>query len=130
MSRNRQYQQLLNARRWKELRAWKLQQCPLCERCREEGEAAGIKGGYITAAVDVHHIVPVETAKTLQDMERLCYDPRNLKALCIPCHIKTHKEAGSHTRAEHQRREQTRLQQWIDRHRRPSDDSENSGHHF
>ena len=118
MSRNRDYQRLLNDRRWRELRAWKLAQCPLCERCIAEGEAAGIPGGYVSAAIDVHHVVPVETAKSIHEMERLCYDPRNLQALCIPCHIKTHQEARSHTREAHRQMEQKRLEQWIAKHKR------------
>ena len=72
----------------------------------------------MTAAVDVHHIVPVESAKSQQEMERLCFNEsgtHNLEALCIPCHSKTHKEAGSHTKEAHQQREQDRLQQWIAR---------------
>ena len=54
----------------------------------------------MTAAVDVHHKQPVESAKTEQEMERLAYnmDGNNLEALCIPCHIRTHQEAKSHTR--------------------------------
>ena len=52
------------------------------------------------SAVDVHHKKPVESAKTEQEMERLAYnlDGNNLEALCIPCHIKTHKELRSHTK--------------------------------
>lgn len=125
MSRNRYYQHLLNQKRWKELRLWKLQRNPLCERCIEEGEAQGIEGGYIKAAIDVHHIVPVETGKTEQQMEQLCYDPNNLRSLCVPCHVKTHKEMGKNTKANHKERTQTRLQQWIARHQRPErDDAE------
>ena len=90
MSRDPRYQRLLNDRRWKELRRSYLQQHPLCERCQREG--------FVTAAVDVHHKTPVESAKTEQEMERLAYNPANLEALCIPCHIKTHQEAKSHTR--------------------------------
>ena len=48
--------------------------------------------------VDCHHIVPVESAKTEQEMERLAYDPNNCRLLCVPCHIKTHQEMRSHTK--------------------------------
>ena len=90
MSRDPRYQNLLNSPRWKELRRSYLQQHPLCERCQRDG--------FVTAAVDVHHKQPVESAKTEQEMERLAYNPANLEALCIPCHIKTHQEARSHTK--------------------------------
>lgn len=115
MSRSKEYQRLLNSKRWRELRATYLRAHPLCERCIEEGEAAGIPGGYITSAVDVHHITPVETAKSSIEMERLCYDPTNLRALCIPCHVKTHKEMGKSTRANHIQRTNQALQRWIDK---------------
>ena len=92
MSRDPRYQRLLNSPRWKNIRRAYLQQHPLCERCEREG--------FVTAAVDVHHKVPVESAKTEQEMEYLAYNigGNNLEALCIPCHIKTHQEAKSHTR--------------------------------
>lgn len=92
MSRSKEYQKLLNSKRWKELRAWKLQHFPLCERCEEEG--------FIVSAVDVHHIVPVESAdpNDQRAMERLAFDPNNLRSLCIPCHIKIHQEMRSHSK--------------------------------
>ena len=97
MSRDPRYQRLLNDRRWRELRIAYLREHPLCERCIREGKAAGVPEGYITPAIDVHHRVPVETAKTLQEMERLAYDWNNLEALCIPCHSRTHREMGKGT---------------------------------
>lgn len=108
MSRSKDYQRLLNSKRWKELRAWKLNKNPLCELCQEEG--------YVRSAIDVHHKTPVESARTPQEMEQLCFTPANLQALCISCHIKVHKDAGSHTKAAHQQREDERLQRWIKRH--------------
>lgn len=78
MSRSRQYQRLLNAHRWKQVRARKLQQNPLCERCAAEG--------YTTAAVDVHNILPLEVARTDEEMVKRCYEFANLKSLCVPYH--------------------------------------------
>lgn len=120
MSRNKYYQHLLNSKRWRELRLSYLRDHPLCERCVAEGEARGIPGGYITPAVDLHHRVPVELAKNQAEMERLAFDPSNLQALCVPCHIRTHQEAKSHTKAAHLQREADRLEQWaaLQRHRR------------
>lgn len=70
----------------------------LCERCRREGIAAGITGGYLTPGKDHHHIIPVESANPdiPGEMERLCYDVNNIELLCVPCHIKTHEEMHSH----------------------------------
>lgn len=114
MSRDPRYQRLLNDRRWRELRIAYLREHPLCERCIREGKAAGVPDGYITPAIDVHHRVPVETAKTLQEMERLAYDWNNLEALCIPCHSRTHREMGKGTKALAKQRAQERHTRWID----------------
>ena len=91
MSRDKRYQHLLNSRRWWEVKSivWK-RAGGLCEDCREEG--------LIVPGVDCHHIVPVESARTEADMERLAYDPNNCRLLCVPCHIKTHQEMRSHTK--------------------------------
>ena len=104
MSRSKDYQKLLNSKRWKQLRAWKLQQNPLCEMC--------LKDGYATPAVDCHHITPVESARTPLEAEQLCFNPQNLQALCISCHQKVHREALSHSRAAHRQREEERFERW------------------
>ena len=114
MSRDPRYQRLLNDRRWRELRIAYLREHPLCERCIREGKAAGVPEGFITPSIDVHHRVPVETAKTLQEMERLAYDWNNLEALCIPCHSRTHREMGKGTKALAKQRAQERHTRWID----------------
>ena len=89
MSRDKRYQRLLNDKRWPETKilVWR-RAGGLCERCKAEG--------YITAGVDCHHVVPVESGKSIMEMERLCYDVNNIRLLCIPCHIKTHEEMRSH----------------------------------
>jgi 5-methylcytosine-specific restriction endonuclease McrA len=97
MSRDKRYQKLLNSREWGEVKRMVWQRAGgLCERCKREGIAErGIP--YITPGVDCHHIKPVESAKTVEEMKRLAYDPSNIELLCIPCHIKTHQEMRSHT---------------------------------
>ena len=60
MSRNKDYQRLLNSKRWKQLREWKLNESPLCEMCAAKG--------FDVAAVDVHHKIPCESARTIQEM--------------------------------------------------------------
>ena len=104
MSRDKNYQHLLNSKRWQKLRRWKLEQTPLCELCSHEGK--------VVSAVDVHHITPVETARSFDEMEQICFEPTNLQALCISCHAKVHKEARSHTRSLHEQRERDRLERW------------------
>ena len=106
MSRDPKYQKLFNSKRWKLLRRSYLQQHPLCERCQREG--------FVRAAVDVHHKTPIESAKTKQDMERLAYNPANLEALCIPCHIKTHQEMRSHTKEQVKANKQRARQRFLE----------------
>ena len=115
MSRNKDYQRLLNAPQWAKVKAIvRARAGGLCERCKAEG--------FITPGVDCHHIVPVESGKTLAEMERLCYDWRNnIQLLCVPCHIKTHAEQRSHSKEAHKQRENDRLSQWIARQGRQKD---------
>jgi 5-methylcytosine-specific restriction protein A len=107
MSRDPQYQRLLNSKTWKMLRMAYLQQHPLCERCLDDG--------HVRSAIDVHHRTPVETAHSLSEMRDLCYDLRNLEALCIPCHQEVHKEMGKSKRENIKERKNIKLQRWIDK---------------
>ena len=102
MSRNPDYQRMLNSKRWKELRQWKLSANPLCELC----EAKGV----VRSAIDIHHRQPVEEAGTLAEMEARCFNPANLQSLCVPHHAKIHREARSHSRQAHRKREDDRHQ--------------------
>ena len=115
MSRDKRYQRLLNSPRWAEVKriVWQRAQ-GLCERCREEGRAAGVADGWITPGVDCHHIVPVESAKTEQEMERLAYDVNNIRLLCVPCHIKTHAEMRSHCKEQVKANKQRARQRFME----------------
>jgi len=96
MSRDPRYQKLLNSKRWKELRAWKLRQTEgYCEICYAEGWR-----GIDALAVDIHHKLPVESVidQGEEAMKRVCYDPNNLMALCVRHHCEIHQQAGSHTK--------------------------------
>ena len=75
--------------------------------------------GFVTAGVDCHHIKPIESAMTEQEMERLAYDVNNIRLLCIPCHIKAHQEMRSHTTEGHQQRQADRLEQWKEKQQKP-----------
>ena len=107
-------QEIYNSREWKELRIQKLRANPLCEQCIKDGEAAGIPGGYIRSATCVHHIVPIETAKTKDEMKRLAFDVNNLRALCFACHARIHKELGSNTAKIVRQRAEARQDRWAD----------------
>lgn len=73
----REYRLFYQSKEWKELRALKLANNPLCEMC--------IKNNKYTIATDVHHIKDVYNNYSY----RLDYD--NLLALCKPCHESIHK---------------------------------------
>ncbi len=112
MSRDKNYQRLLNSPRWAEVKRIVWQRTGgLCERCKREG--------FIHAGVDCHHIKPVEGARTESGMRRRCYNVNNIELLCVPCHIKTHTEMRSHTKdkvAENKRRGAERRASWLDPH--------------
>ena len=113
MSRDKRYQRLLNDKRWwgeggVKVKVWR-RAGGLCEMC--------LKEGYITPGVDVHHIRPVEQAKTVQEMERLAYNPNNCQLLCVACHIKVHQDMRTHTKekvAENKARARQRFMELND----------------
>ena len=101
--------EIYNSREWKELRIAKLKSTKgLCEECMKEG--------IVTSARCVHHVVPIETARTKDEMKRLAIDCglQGLKSLCFACHAKTHKELGSNTRRIVAQRAQARQERWAD----------------
>ena len=123
MSRDKRYQRLLNDKRWKLLRAAVFRRTNgLCEMC--------LKEGYITPGVDVHHIRPVEQAKTVQEMERLAYNPANCQLLCVACHIKVHQDMRTHTKekvAENKARARQRFMEANDPNYQPPEQPKTYG---
>lgn len=116
MSRDKRYQRLLNSQEWRGphgARVMQLQRQPLCEEC--------LCKGYVRAAVDVHHIVPVESAGTLAEMRALCFSPGNLRSLCVECHTAIHRDMGRGTRSQHADRQGDRLARWVERHTKGND---------
>ena len=107
MSRDRNYQRLLNSKRWQEVKRVVWQRTNgLCEEC--------MKQGIVRAGVDCHHIVPVETATSLQEMERLCYNLDNIRLLCIEHHSAIHKSMGKGTRKLAVERAKQRQDRWAE----------------
>ena len=62
---------------WREVRALKLKQDPLCQECLYEG--------CTTAAVLVHHVVAIADGGAVLDVS-------NLRSVCRPCHDKLHSK--------------------------------------
>ena len=114
MSRDPRYQRLLNSKRWWEVKRIVWQRAGgLCEECYEQGiRERGTP--YITAGVDCHHIQPIEKSMSVAEMERLCYDPNNIRLVCIPCHQRIHRELNSHKTDTIKQRRTMAQSRWVD----------------
>ena len=100
---------IYNSKEWKELRIAKLRSTNgLCEECMKEG--------IVTSARCVHHVVPIETARTKDEMRRLAIDCglQGLKSLCFACHARIHKDMGSNTAKIVRQRAEARQDRWAD----------------
>lgn len=109
MAKDPNYIKLINTARWRSLRMKKLQSQPLCECevCKELDK--------ITPAEAVHHIVPVESVTTIEQMEVLMFDFNNLMSVSYACHSRIHREMFSHTKANVQKANERRTKRFIDR---------------
>lgn len=105
MAHSRQYTKIMNSQRWHNLQSEILRAKPYCERCEA-------KGWRIPSKV-VHHIKPIESGHSMDEYERLAYDPENLQALCHQCHADIHsKELDSFSKAGRIRRQNDRNLRW------------------
>lgn len=100
------YNRLINCTKWRNIRRSYLGEHPLCESC--------LKDGRYVAATCVHHIVPVEDARDKIEMAALAYNPTNLMALCLDCHLAIHKEMGQKTAKKLLERKEQRAERAID----------------
>ncbi len=91
MAKDEDYKRMIHTVRWLRLRKEVLTRHPVCEMCEKEG--------ILSPAVEVHHVVPVETGLTRMEKENLMYDAHNLMALCHACHVSVHQEMGKGTKA-------------------------------
>jgi 5-methylcytosine-specific restriction enzyme A len=78
------YQAIYNTPRWKRLRAEKVMNNPLCEKCLDK------KPPVIKQTEEVHHKKPFEIARSQDEIEALAFDYDNLISLCIECHKEEH----------------------------------------
>jgi len=77
------YQDIYQDPRWKRLRAQKLRDNPICERCE--------KKGIVRQTEEIHHKKPFEISANREELEHLAFDYYNVISLCIPCHKEEHK---------------------------------------
>jgi len=94
--KNPEYRRIITGRRWQDLRGMKMLKNAInnggfCEKCVKDYIAGGPRP---RKATEVHHIVPIESAHTREEMEALAYDENNLEALCSECHHEAHRRLG------------------------------------
>ena len=98
---------IYNSREWKALRIQKLRANPLCEICQQHG--------IVRSAHSVHHVVPIETATTMEEMKRLAFCGLDgLMSLCDDCHHKVHEEMKSFSKESVKARAEARQARWAD----------------
>ena len=119
---------MLNDKRWAATKAIVDARAKgLCEWCIRDGKEYGRKTGnerlarrgWLREGKDHHHLIPFESAKTIDEAERLCYDPNNCVLLCVPCHQRAHKELGSKKKEAVKARRNERFERWKERQQRP-----------
>ena len=81
------YQNIYNTSAWRRLRQAYLQEHPLCEQC--------LKSDKVTAATEVHHVIPISYANDLLKMKDLGFNYNNLMSLCSDCHHQIHNKGQS-----------------------------------
>lgn len=73
---------IYNSVRWRNLRALKMTNNPLCEICEANGK--------ITPVDDVHHMISFMSVDDPVRRYHLAYDYDNLQSVCDECHQKIH----------------------------------------
>lgn len=103
MSKDERYRRLLASGRWQRLATeMKHQAGYMCQQC-----------GRVTPRLAVHHIRPVESARTDEEMEALCFRRSNLQVLCYDCHASIHR--GSRSKESHRKAEDMRVRRFLER---------------
>lgn len=101
------YRKIITSSKWRSLRAVKMAKNPLCEDCLLHGKTV--------IATEVHHVVPVESAHSVREMEMLAYDYNNLRSLCHECHQNTHISMKSRSKEAVKQSNQLKKERFIDR---------------
>lgn len=110
--KNPEYRRIITGKRWGKLRNLKMLKNVIsnggyCEKCVRDYKAGGPRP---RKATEVHHIIPIESAATREEMEALAYNEDNLEALCSECHRIVHRKMGKgHINEAHRHRPHRRL---------------------
>ncbi|MCD8266599.1 MAG: HNH endonuclease, partial [Prevotellaceae bacterium] len=101
--KGRDYHRLVGSREWAALAArLKAGAHYTCQQC-----------GIVTNRLEVHHIRPVESARTYEQMRLLCFDTANCQVLCRACHHAVHERGKRNARI--QEREGERVERFVNR---------------
>ena len=126
---------MLNDKRWAKVKAIVDRRARgLCEWCIRDGKEYGRKTGnerlartgWIRQGIDHHHLIPFESAKTIDEAERLCYDPNNVVLLCVEHHRAEHNQKGYHKKENVKARKDQAFERWKERQTKRNDD-DNTG---
>lgn len=116
-NKNPDYRAIITSRRWRDLRGMKMLKNAIenggfCEECVKRYRVGGPRP---RKATEVHHIVPIESAGSRQEMEALAYNETNLMALCGECHREIHRKMGQgHINEVHRRLSKEQIKQAIE----------------
>ena len=78
--RRKEYKRIIHSKRWHALRSAYIDAHPFCEECM----ARGIMD---QPAEEVHHVRPIGTGRSWEEMCALAFDAHNLRSLCHDCHV-------------------------------------------
>jgi 5-methylcytosine-specific restriction protein A len=107
MARDERYNRLIQSTEWRRIRAVKLGQQPLCERCKESGR--------IELATEVHHKDPCEMATTDFELRQRMFEYSNLESLCHDCHVQRHIDLRSKSKKATKERNEKALGRFVER---------------
>lgn len=82
--RRKEYKRIIHSKRWHALRSAYIGAHPFCEECM----ARGIMD---QPAEEVHHVRPIGTGRSWEEMCALAFDAHNLRSLCHDCHVAAHR---------------------------------------
>ena len=133
MSKSRyrpEHMRMLNDKRWAKVKAIVDRRARgLCEWCVRDGKEYGRKTGnanlartgWLRPGIDHHHLIPFESAKTIDEAERLCYDPNNVVLLCVEHHRAEHNQKGYHKKENVKARRDQAFERWKERQTKRKD---------
>ena len=61
----------------------------------------------------VHHIRPIETGRSVAEMEALAFDERNLQVVCYDCHKNLHQGDHGNGKEGHRKAEEHRIERFM-----------------